>query len=286
MAHTCDAEDILADASNSGFTLPSDGDRQAMALQLLCDLAAGTNPPFILQVQRGLVPGVSRVAIVGHNTDIDTATVPEDIWEGGGLYPFQSVPQNLEVLSSSTDDTAAGTGMRTVRVVGLDGGYHEISEVVALNGTTAVALTQQYFRVNQLVGVTAGSGGQNAGVITLRVASAGATQAVMDTGDGLAHQAIYTVPAGKTLHFITRESALLRVGSSETVEIHVKIRQPGGPWISRNIFGIQNQGTSAFVKELPFLAVPQFSDLRGGCLSSSANNVGAMLTFECVLIDN
>jgi len=280
------AGELLAVAAANGFTVPSEGDQQAILLQLLRQVASGNSPPYNLQVQRGLVEGVERIAIVGHNTDMDLGTIPEDIWEGGGLYPFQSVPQSLEILSDSVADAAAGTGMRTVRVVGLDGGYQEIQEVVTLDGTTPVALTQQYFRINQLVGVTAGSGAANAGIITLQVAGGGAVQAVMDAGDGLAHQAIYTVPAGKTLNFITRESAILRQPNIETMEIHIKIRGPGGPWISRNIFGLVNAGTSALVKELPFLAVPQFSDFRATCMNVSANNTQAMVTFECFLSDN
>lgn len=161
-----------------------------------------SNLPFAMAAGLGVVPGATRVAILGHNPDVDTGTDPEDVWEGGGLYPFLAAAATLEVVSTSVNDTAAGTGARTVLVSGLNSSYATITEVVILNGTTPVSTVNQFLRVNIFTTTSAGSGEQNAGDITLRVAGGGTVQSIMRAGYGFGRSAIYTVPAGFTL-FIT-----------------------------------------------------------------------------------
>jgi hypothetical protein len=279
-----DVQGLLSEARGSvglGFAV-----QESLGIALLNRIATGK--PYELQVQQGLVEGASRVLIMGHNQDVDIATVPEDIWEGGGAYPFQTSAQSLEILSSAAADTAAGTGAQSVRVSGLDASWTEQSEVVVLNGVTPVPLALQFFRVNACECVTAGSGLSNAGTITLRVAGAGASQAVIEIGDGRAHQAIYTVPAGKTLFFISREVATLRQAVPVGCEINIFVRNGSAsqPWIARNIFGTTSDGTSSYVKELPFLSVGQRNDFRVTVVGVTANNVALSVTIEAFLINN
>lgn len=144
----------------------------------------------------GLIPTQARGAAYGHTP---TVTANSDVWEGAGLYPFQSSATKLEILSASANDTAAGTGARTFMIAGLDANFNSISETITMNGVTPVQTANNYLRINGLNLLTAGSGGVNAGDVTLRVTGAGATQAIARAGYGYAKQAIYTVPAGYTL---------------------------------------------------------------------------------------
>lgn len=283
----CDLDAILRDANCIECSIPN-VKQLAAAISLLCTLANGESPPFLYQVETGLIPGTSRLVIFGHNIDLDSASVPEDVWEGGGLYPFQSAAVALEILSTSAADAAAGTGARTVKIEGLTAAYTEQSEVVSLNGVGVVPLVNTYFRVNRCVCVTAGTGNTNAGVITLRVAGAGATQAVIDAGDGVAQQAVYTVPAGKTAFFIRREMGISRETAAVNVEAHVLVRRAAisEPWIVRNLVTLQSQGTSAYTKDLPFSPVLEKSDVRTAVVVCTANNVGIMCAFEGILVNN
>lgn len=147
------------------------------------------------------VIGQSRVTALGHLPAIGTP--PADVWEGGGLFPLLAAASTLEVLSASANDTALGTGARTVLVSGLDLNYNTISETVTLNGVTPVPTVNQYLRVNVFTVVTSGSGGVNAGDITLRVVSAGSTQSIARAGYGFGRSAIYTVPNGFTLFIVS-----------------------------------------------------------------------------------
>lgn len=247
-------------------------------------LEQGRIPPYVLAIQRGLVPGSRRQVVFGHNPDID-AGQSEDIWEQGGLYPFQSSSQSLEILSSDSNDTSSGSGVQSVIVFGLDGDYIEQSETIEMNGVTPVPLSKSYLRINS---IEARGPNTNIGAVTLRVAGGGDVQALMAAGDGLSMQAIFTVPAGKTAFFHSREGAILQASSGGSAEIHVKVRNIAAniPWISRSIYGVQSDGTSSLIKALPFLRVPEKSDFRVTTVSVSGNNTNLSVTLETFLIDD
>jgi len=162
----------------------------------------GLTEPFNLQVARGQIGYHESIYKFGNNPEV--ADSVETVWAQGGLYSYLSAATVLKVSSSSTDDTSAGTGARTVQLFGLDGDYNEISEVVTLNGQTAVNTTQSYLRINRMIVRSAGSGGANAGIIYAGTGTVttGVPANIYATvnGDGTNQtlMAIWTVPAGYT----------------------------------------------------------------------------------------
>ena len=123
----------------------------------------GTTEPFYLQVARNQISFHKSNFKFGFNPDVDDSL--ETVWAQGGLYSYLASASVLKVSSSSTSDTSAGTGARTVELFGLDANYDEISETITLNGQTAVNTTNEFLRINRMVVKSAGTGGQNAGVI-------------------------------------------------------------------------------------------------------------------------
>lgn len=131
----------------------------------------------------------------GRNADADTG---DDVWDGSAAYPFPAAAAATTIVSSDANDDgndpeALGTGARTVTVRGLDSAYAEIEETATLNGTAAVTLTKQYLRINSAVVATAGSGGVNAGAISIKHDTTVLAQIV--AGFNRTLQAIYTLPA-------------------------------------------------------------------------------------------
>ena len=121
------------------------------------------------------------------------------------MYSYLAAAETLTVSSSSTDDASAGTGARTVEILGLDADYNEISETVTLNGQTAVNTTKQYLRIFRGIVRTAGSGGQNAGVIyagtgTVTAGVPANKYLTIAVGDNQTLMALWTVPAGYTAY--------------------------------------------------------------------------------------
>jgi hypothetical protein len=138
----------------------------------------------------------------GVNEDVDAGT--EDVCDVGGVYaglpalPAQAA-EAINIVSSSANDAAAGTGARTIRVEGLDSTGKYAQETFTLNGTTPVVSASTWKRVFRAFGLTAGSGGVNAGAITIKhnVTTANVFT-VIKAGRNQAALAAFTVPANKT----------------------------------------------------------------------------------------
>lgn len=85
-------------------------------------------------------------------------------------YTEQTVNAQREILSSSVNDTAAGTGARTILVTYYDQtGAGPFTETVTMNGTGVVlTVSTTMCFIEKMEVVTAGSTGSNVGTITIR----------------------------------------------------------------------------------------------------------------------
>jgi hypothetical protein len=179
----------------------------------------GKFEPWDLQVARGQITMHQSIFQFGQ---APTVTSQQTLWVGSGVYAFPASATIMKVSSSSANDAAAGTGARTVRVVGLDASYNVISEIVSLNGQTSVNTVGTYLRINDFYVLTAGSGNTAAG--TLYVGTGSVTSGVpatvysqIQTAYNSQSQAVYTVPAGYTAYIssytFTSNCASASIGS-------------------------------------------------------------------------
>jgi hypothetical protein len=149
----------------------------------------GTLEPFDLQVARGQITGHSTVNIYGYQPAITTASTPA--WELASVYVYPTVATLMNLVSTEAGDTTA-----TVFIQGLDAGFNQISEVLALNGTTDVPTTKAYLRINSM----SVRSGAPAGTITLKDPTNTTTYARINANVGRTQMSIYTVPAGFTFY--------------------------------------------------------------------------------------
>jgi hypothetical protein len=63
--------------------------------------------PWEQRVAEGRVTGYTHINKFGLNTDIDTGTVPETLWDGGGLYVEPTQARLHDVASTSTEDAGS-----------------------------------------------------------------------------------------------------------------------------------------------------------------------------------
>lgn len=237
---------------------------------------------FFSEVAVGKVQGFSAVSILGHNPDVDGV---EDIWTGGGLYPWMTAATSLEIVSSSTADAAAGTGARQVLIEYLDANYVAGSQTVTLNGTTPVALPTQCFRINNAYMIAAGTGQVNAGDITIRDAGAGTTRAILPVGFGVTRQSQYTVPAGHTLLVVSVNYSIVRQGSGQTATMTGYVGTPVlGIYQLFFESGVGTNNTDLPVR-VPF-ALPEKTDFGQRCTAVSATNTEISAGVRAMLKDN
>ena len=111
-------------------------------------------------------------------------------------FPVYATGEALEVLSSDTNDTSAGTGARTIKLYVCDNDGTIDSTTVTLNGTTPVALADtSVARVLDMWCDSYGSGATNAGNIFVRKVS-GVGRMGIAAGDKRAAPGYTTIPSG------------------------------------------------------------------------------------------
>lgn len=186
---------------------------------------------FELQVARGLIGGHSVVHVFGYNPDIDSGT-EETVWTYGGLYSHIAEPTVLKISSGSTADAAAGTGARTVFILGVNGNGGEVSETVTLNGQTAVNTTNSYTEIQSMTVMTVGSGGKNAGQIyagtgTVTLGVPANVYGHIAVGENQSLMGHYTIPAGYT-GYITKGSISSGTPTNGYVIGRLKVKDVAG----------------------------------------------------------
>jgi len=252
-----------------------------------------SNKDYQLEVARGNVSGQSIFEKYGRNSDIDTATSPEDIWNSGGDYTGfpTGAAETMEISSSNVNDTAAGTGARTVTIYNLldDTGAEMPDITVSLNGTAQVSLgAGLYYRGGTRIKVnTAGSSGGNEGEITLRhTATTANIFAVMPINRNQTAIAAYTVPLGKTLYIKRIDVYMSRTtGASGSANITIRVRVFGGVFnaiVSPEI--TESQGYK--FENNGYLKLVERTDIKVRCEDVSDNNTVVTAEFSGILIDN
>lgn len=121
-------------------------------------------------------------------------------------YTEQTSNAQRSIASASANDTAAGTGARTLRITYFTAAFAgPFTEDITLNGTSYVnTVSTTICYIESIKVLTAGSGGVNAGIITLKAATAGggATIGTINAGDNQTFWAHHYVPTGK-ISYIT-----------------------------------------------------------------------------------
>jgi hypothetical protein len=155
---------------------------------------------FLFQIARGLVNGSRPWSKLGYNASADSAA-PEDLWAPGGTYAFPASSIQMEVVSDSANDAAAGTGIQQVIIDYLDSAYNEHSEIVSLNGVTEVpTVSADIFRVNSFRAYSVGANKIAAGNIDIRAVGNTPIYSRIATGFTRARNAAYTVPSAHCLY--------------------------------------------------------------------------------------
>jgi hypothetical protein len=245
--------------------------------------------PSMLEIGRGRLTGIAKSNKSGRNGDIDTATVPEWIWENGGVYTGfpDGDAETLRIVSTDENDAASGTGARTVTVTGLDENWLIQSETLTLNGVTPVTGSLLFRRVHTASVQTSGSTNTAYNIGTITVSHSTTTANVFLTiqpGRNQSNAAVYTVPDGKIGIKLNLRVEVDR-GNASTISGFVYVREFGKSPRLRRPFTASS--TSNYYEE-PYggLTYPAKTDIGIVVTACSANNTAVNASFDIILIDD
>jgi len=191
-----------------------------------------TQATWPLQVSRGLVSGASVVNIFGYQSLVGTTFIP--VWENATTYTYPGSAQTMYLWSSNTGDTSV-----QILINGLDGSYNPISETKTLNGTTVVATTNSYFRINS-ISVTGTVNPISTSVINIGNSGKTIQYAEIAAGVGRSQMAIYTVPNGYTFYLTRVQATSNQVGNLSS------------SYCTYRVFSQNSSGIQSIVLQTPF----------------------------------
>lgn len=216
----------------------------------------GAYEPFELQVARSQIMGHEVLNVFGYASAVSTSFV--SVWENNAAYVFPTVASTMVVSSSSASDTAV-----TVQIFGLDANYARITETVALNGTSDVATTKVYFRINNVVTTV----GNAVGTVYVKNAG-GTTYAQIAIGAGKTNMSVYTVPADYTA-YMTQFDAFSSTSVTSGVFATFRGLLTSSTGVNNVVIVAPFLNTYAVTRLYPIL-IAEKTDLQLQCKSSGA----------------
>jgi len=210
----------------------------------------------LLQASMGNVPDCQTQNIFGFNRVIGTTY--ETVHNAGGLYVYPSSAVQMSVVSTSASDTM------TLVINGLDDSYNQLSEIVTLNGTTAVTTSNSFYRINSAAILS----GQNAGNIS--ISNGGTTYGYIEAGIGITQALNFTVPAGWSLYLYRLTFTSGTVNPNKYLVIRNHLESSNGRVLNVAEMTMQN-GVVTIDRQIPF-RIEEKTDFSFLAKSSSGEN--------------
>lgn len=245
---------------------------------------------YLIEVQRGNVPGVSMVHKFGRND-----AVPNGSWAFVNLSGFTAWPLSAATTvrvkaGGDAADTAAGAGAREVTVQGIDSNFAETSEAIATAGASASSATStSFWRVHRAWVSSAGTyGAANTAAIDIENSGGGTDLIQIGVEEGQSQFAGWTVPASKTAYLLYLHISADGLKPADIrVFTRADIDDASAPVASKRLklFFDGIAGAMRYLPKGPELIIPAKSDIwveaRGsGALTEVSAN------FELLIIDD
>ena len=255
------------------------------------DLIEVSTLPLGMQVNMGKKAGYSVIDKFGVNPEITVGTDPEDVWEGGGLYSYDTfgTAPIVSIASNNAGDT------QEISIDGLDINGAFVNQKITLQGTTRTALTTALWRVFRLEN-EADAGGDISGTVFCYTGT-GAVPSLLDSevravilnGNNQTQMALYTIPKGKVGYLFRGEIGIEYSGSvgagTNFAKVQYQSRRVGKVFKTKKTINVISAANSNYgdVRSFPD-AIPALTDIKVKCLQVS-ETMGVWATLDMMLID-
>lgn len=243
------------------------------------------NKDFYLEVAKGNVANHLSVNIFGRNTDVDLAAA-EDVWPYGGDWTAPTTARLHNITSSDANDTASGTGARTVTVTGLNGSYAITSESITMDGVANVATVNLYVFISEIKVDSAGSGLVNAGTITATAQTDATVSCAITIGKNKSAMGIYQVPAGYTAYLSYYQAGFQNSTGGSYCDVELLAKPDGGVFSVIGYHGLINTGSSVEDDYYYSPVVLTEKTVIKARATSSANNSNVQVRMCLTLVAN
>lgn len=218
----------------------------------------------------------------GHLPSADASAMPEDVWDGAGIYPFPLAALETTVVSDNTEDSDGGNGANSVLVEGVDENYKYVSELVMMNGTSIITLTTEFLRVFRVTTIMAGSSETNLGVIQVKHGATVIAQINSEFGQTL--MAIFTIPDNWGTAYFTSWFSSIGRQNNVVAEIVLQARREGEAWNTKEIIEASSFGGSPSDKPSMWVETPKRMDIRIRIIEATVNNISITAGFNLVFV--
>lgn len=245
---------------------------------------------FLIEVQKGSIPGHSLVHKFGRNDN-----VPMDSWEFINLLGFTawplSAPTTVRIKAGGdAADVAGGAGAREIIVQGLDDSFNVAEEAIATNGINVSAATAtSFWRVHRAFVSAVGTyGAANTAAVTVENSGGGTDVIQIGTEEGQTQFGGWTVPIDKTAYLL---SLHMHVDSKKIANIRMFTREDIGdvvaPMKSKRLglFFDGVVGNVTYRAQGPEMAIPEKTDIWLEAFGDGATAEVAC-DFELLVVDN
>jgi len=245
------------------------------------------NMPHVVDYRTAIgllkVSGHVPFRAAGRREGLSTATAGDDLWNGTAtslVYADQVNGEQMTLVSTSANDTAAGSGAQQVDVHYLDKNGVETYERVTMNGVTPVNTTATDIRFPQYIHVqrVGTLGAVAAGAISLyRTGDAARVYLLIPAGTNVSLNAQRMVPAGKTLYI---NFIMASATSQKPISLRLRATCDYEGVLTENVF-IFNEifeldGSAVFMNlEVP-RTFPAFCIIKATAYSTTAGGSAAM----------
>lgn len=176
-----------------------------------------------------VVSTTSAEATPGFNFGDVTTAATTKVSVRRTAYTEQITNAQRSVVSANAADTATGTGARAIKITYYDqNGVGPFEEILNLAGTLAVnTIASNICFIESIVVIVVGSGGVNAGIVSLKAATAGggATIGSINAGNNRTYWCHHYVPSGSVCNVtnINADSNSTTVGAGALFTLEAKI---------------------------------------------------------------
>lgn len=228
---------------------------------------------------------LGRRTTFANNTSFHDLT---DITSANNLFPSVTSAESLEVVSSSANDTNAGTGVNSVSVIYIDSSNNLATANITMNGTTPVAAG---FTANEIISMESQTVGSNlvaVGTITLRKVTGAIQLEQITAGGNRSLSAKFMIPSGYSGYLVGGNFAAI----SQTQDFRLRATVNTFDRSLSNIYKFQHNyflssGANSGDLTFDFMKLPQLARVKVSTITgTTTSNPRADCTFSVVIIQN